>query len=84
MGPACVDAQREPFDLTERVLNTMAEARAPSSRCLYALKWSIFSAWCQNRDLDSVTSDVSVVLSFLQEMLYKQHSSSTSRFTQKL
>ncbi len=66
-----------PFDLPERVLNTMAEARAPSTRRLYALKWAIFSAWCQDRDVDPVTSDVSVVLSFLQEMLDKQRSSST-------
>ncbi len=29
MGPAFVAAQREPFGLPERVLNTMAEARAP-------------------------------------------------------
>ncbi len=43
MGPACVADQRKPFDLTERVLNTMAEARATSTRCLYALKLSIFS-----------------------------------------
>ncbi len=28
MGPACVAARREPFVLPERVLNTMAEARA--------------------------------------------------------
>ncbi len=77
MGPACVAAQREPFDLPERVLNTMAEARAPSTRRLYALKWAIFSAWCQNRNVDPVTSDVSVVLSFLQKMQDKQRSSST-------
>ncbi len=38
MGPACVAARREPFSLPERVLNTMAEAGAPSTRCLYALK----------------------------------------------
>ncbi len=44
MGPACVAARWEPFSLPERVLSTMAEARAPSTRCLYALKWSIFSA----------------------------------------
>ncbi len=62
MGPACVAAQREPFDLPERVLNTMAEARAQSTRRLYALKWSVFSAWCQDSNLDPVTSDVSVVL----------------------
>ncbi len=73
MGPACVAAQREPFVLPERVLNTMAEARAPSTRRLYMLKWSIFLTWCQ----DPVTSNVSVVLSSLQEMLDKQRSSST-------
>ncbi len=77
MGPACVAARREPFVLPEPVLDTMAEARAQSTRRLYALKWSIFSAWCQDRDLDPVTSNVSVVLSFLQEMLDKQHFLST-------
>ncbi len=77
MGPACVAAQREPFGLPERVLNTMAEARPPSTRRLYSLKLSVFSTWCQDRDLEPVPSDVSVVLSFLQEMLDKQHSTST-------
>ncbi len=62
MGSACVAAQQEPFGLPERVLNTMAEARAPSTRYLYALKWSVFSTWCQDRDFDPVTSDISVVL----------------------
>ncbi len=77
MSLACVATQREPFGLPEHVLNMMAETRAPSTRCLYALKWSVFSAWCQDRNLDPVTSDVSVVLSFQQEMLDKQRSSST-------
>ncbi len=78
MGPACVAARQEPFVLPERVLNAMVEARAPSTRRLYALKnGPFFSTWCQDRDLDPVTSDVSVVLSFLQEMLDKQCSSST-------
>ncbi len=62
MGPACVAALREPFVLPERVLNTMVEAKAPSSKRLYALKWSVFLSWCQDHDLDPVTSDVSVVL----------------------
>ncbi len=35
MGPACVAARWEPFVLPESVLNTMAKARAPSTRCLY-------------------------------------------------
>ncbi len=50
MGPACVAARQKPFVLPEHVLNTMAEARAPSTRCLYALKWSNFPACCQDRD----------------------------------
>ncbi len=77
MGPAYVAALRKPFVLKERVLNTMAEARALSTIRLYTLKWSVFSTWCQDHDLDQVTSEVSVVLSFLQELLDKQHSSST-------
>ncbi len=77
MGPSCVAAQQEPFVLSEHVLNMMAEARTLSTRRLYALKWSVFSAWCQDRDLDPVTSDVSMILSFLQEMLDKQRSLST-------
>ncbi len=77
MGPACVAAQREPFSLPEHVVNRMAEARVPSTRWLYALKWSVFSTWCQDCDLDLVTSDVSVVLSFLEKMLDKQCYSST-------
>ncbi len=48
MGPTCVATRREPFSLPKHVLNTMAEVRAPSTRRLYALKWSIFSAWCQD------------------------------------
>ncbi len=63
MGLAFVAARQEPFFLPECVLNTMAEARAPSTRHLYALKRS---TWCLvDRNLDTVTSDVSVVLSFL-------------------
>ncbi len=38
MGPACVATWREPFVLLERVLNSMLESRASSTRRLYALK----------------------------------------------
>ncbi len=60
-GPSyglCMFARREPSVLPERVLNTMAEARAPSTRRFYAHKLSIFLTWYQDRDLDPVTSDV--------------------------
>ncbi len=46
-------AQREPFAFPELVLDTMAEARARSTRRLYALKWSTsqprLSAWLIRR-----------------------------------
>ncbi len=58
MGPACVAAEREPFVHPKLVLNTMAEARAPSTRRLYAPKWPIFSTWWQDCDLEPVTSDL--------------------------
>ncbi len=40
---------------------SLSTSQSPSTRHLYALKWSVFSAWCQDRDLDPVsfTSDVS-------------------------
>ncbi len=60
-----------------RVLNTISEARAPSTRRLYALKWSVFSTWCLNRGENPSTSELAVVLSFLQELLDKGRSHST-------
>ncbi len=67
----------EPSDLPESVLNTISQARAPSTRCLYALKGSVFSAWCTTHGADPVVSDISLILSFLQELLKKGRSLST-------
>ncbi len=44
---------------------------------LYALKWSVFSTWCLNRGENPSTSELAVVLSFLQELLDKGRSHST-------
>lgn len=38
---------------------------------LYILKWSVFSDCCAVRNEDPSTCDVSAILSFLQELLYK-------------
>ncbi len=79
VGSPPLAAQREPTGLPERVLNTISEARAPSMRRLYALKWSVFSTWCLIRGENPSTSELAVVLSFLQELLDKGHSLSTLR-----
>ncbi len=77
VGSLYLAAQREPTGLPERVLNTISEARAPSTRRLYTLKWSVFSTWCLNRGENPSTSELAVVLSFLQELLDKGRSHST-------
>ncbi len=77
VGSLHLAAQWEPTGLPERVLNTISEARAPSTRRLYALKWSVFSTWCLNRGENPSTSELAVVLSFLQELLDKGRSHST-------
>ncbi|KAL0168793.1 hypothetical protein M9458_037015, partial [Cirrhinus mrigala] len=68
---------RESMNLSESVLNTISQARAPSTRRLYALKWPVFSAWCSTRSEDPVSCDISVILSFQQELLDKGRSRST-------
>ncbi len=77
VGSLHLAAQWEPTGLPERVLNTISEAIAPSTRRLYALKWSVFSTWCLNRGENPSTSELAVVLSFLQELLDKGRSHST-------
>ncbi len=49
----------------------ISQARALSTRCLYALKWSVFFAWSTTCDADPVICDISLIFSFLQELLEK-------------
>ncbi|CAM4725520.1 unnamed protein product [Leuciscus chuanchicus] len=62
MVPSCLGHQRVHVGLPKGVLNTITQARAPSTRRLYSSKWSVFSGWCTARG-------VTEVLSFLQELL---------------
>ncbi len=55
--------------LQSRVIDTLTEARAPSTRRLYDLKWGVFVKWCHQAHIDPVTCTVSDVLSFLQYRL---------------
>ncbi|KAL0153933.1 hypothetical protein M9458_050764, partial [Cirrhinus mrigala] len=77
VGPAPLVSGWESMNLSESVLNTISLARVLSTRCLYALKcWSFFSAWCSTRGKDPASCDLSVKLSFLQELLDKGRSPS--------
>ncbi len=72
MEPSCVVASGlsgELDALQARVVDTLTEARAPSTRRLYALKWGVFVKWCHQAHIDPVVCTVLDVLSFLQYRL---------------
>ncbi len=72
-GATSLASRWEPSDLPKNVLNTISQARSPSTRRLYALMCSVFSA----RGTDPVECDILLILSFLQELLEKGCSPST-------
>ncbi len=59
------------------MVETIIQARAPSTRQTYELKWSLFSNWCSSRREDPRRCTIGVVLSFLQERLERRLSPST-------
>ncbi len=77
MGATYLASQWEPSVFPENLLNTISQAKAPSTRRLYALKWSVFSAWFTTHGADPEVCDISLILSFLQELLEKGRSPST-------
>ncbi|KAL0163506.1 hypothetical protein M9458_039259, partial [Cirrhinus mrigala] len=64
-------------DLSPSVVNTLLQARAPSTRRLYDLKWRIFVNWCSSHGKDPRNCGIKSVLSFLQEGLDRHLSAST-------
>ncbi len=53
--PPCVAPGRDAADLSglpQAVVETITQARAPSTRQAYALKWSLFANWCSSRRED--------------------------------
>ncbi len=63
--------------LPPAVVETIIQARAPSTRQTYALKWSLFATWRSSRREDPRRCTIGVVLSFLQERLERRLSPST-------
>ncbi len=80
MEPPCVAPGRDAADLSglpPAVVETIIQARAPSTRQTYALKWSLFATWCSSRREDPRRCTIGAVLSFLQERLERRLSPST-------
>ncbi len=75
MEPPCVAPGRDTSDLSglpPAVVETIIQARSPSTRQTYALKWSLFATWCSSRREDPRRCTIGVVLSFLQERLERR------------
>ncbi|XDV25212.1 hypothetical protein PO909_029164 [Leuciscus waleckii] len=51
--------------LSSEVVETILNSRAPSTRKLYALKWRVFTSWCNSRQWDPVNCTVGSILEFL-------------------
>lgn len=62
--PSHLAPRWESLRLPVRVANTISEVRALSTRCLYTLKWSLFSDWCAVRNEDPSSCDISSFLPF--------------------
>ncbi len=80
MEPPCVAPGRDAADLSDlqlAVVETIIQARAPSTRQTYALKWSLFANLCSSHREDPRRCTIGVVLSFLQERLERRLSPST-------
>ncbi len=80
MEPPCVAPGRDAADLSglpPAVVETIIQARAPSTRQTYALKCSLFATWCSSRREDPRRCTIGVVFSFLQERLEHRLSPST-------
>ncbi len=65
--------------LPPAVVETIIQARAPSTRQTYALKLSLFVNWCSSCREDPRRCTIGVVLSFLQERLERRLSPSTMK-----
>ncbi|KAK7907526.1 hypothetical protein WMY93_016138 [Mugilogobius chulae] len=51
------------------IADTIANARAPSTRRLYANRWKLFETWCLEHGHDAVQCPIATVLEFLQLLL---------------
>ncbi|XP_049901735.1 uncharacterized protein LOC126391201 [Epinephelus moara] len=65
--------------LSPSVVSTLQEARAPSTRALYAHRWRAFVAWCRVHQTDPLTCSAPAVLRFLQGLLDAGRAPSTLR-----
>ncbi|KAL0151928.1 hypothetical protein M9458_052766 [Cirrhinus mrigala] len=77
LGLARERANLNTLGLPPRVVATIQNARASSTRSLYNCKWRVFEQWCDERLLISYQCSLTAILSFLQDLIDGGRSFST-------
>ncbi|XP_073690968.1 uncharacterized protein [Garra rufa] len=77
MGLARERANLNTLGLPPRVVATIQNARASSTRSLYNCKWRVFEQWCDERQLIAYQCSFTAILSFLQDLIDGGRSFST-------
>ncbi|KAL0200730.1 hypothetical protein M9458_003917, partial [Cirrhinus mrigala] len=77
LGLACERANLNTLGLPPRVVATIQNARASSTRSLYNCKWRVFEQWYDERLLISYQCSLTAILSFLQDLIDGGRSFST-------
>ncbi|XDV47155.1 hypothetical protein PO909_016859 [Leuciscus waleckii] len=67
VGLAFEGSQHIDSGLSTEVAETILHSRALSTRKLYALKWKVFTSWCNLRQWNPVNCPVGSILEFLQD-----------------
>ncbi|KAL0147675.1 hypothetical protein M9458_057010 [Cirrhinus mrigala] len=78
--PSRLASGRDAADLSglpQAMIDTITQARAPSTRQAYVLRWGLLVDWCSSRREHPQRCSIRVVLSFLQEKLERRLSPST-------
>ncbi|XP_060746163.1 uncharacterized protein LOC132859430 [Tachysurus vachellii] len=69
LGLACERVNLNTLGLPPRVIATIQNARASSTRSLYDCKWHVFEEWCEEHQLVSYLCSVADILGFLQDLI---------------
>ena len=64
-------------ELTPGVVNTLLNAKAPSTREQYSIKWRVFEKWCAEQHIIPFQCSATKVVCFLQSLLEKGLAAST-------
>ncbi|KAL3979316.1 patched 2 [Sarotherodon galilaeus] len=82
-GPGCsLGLARERWNLKAggmppKVIETIQNARASSTRSIYSSKWRVFEEWCHGKQIIPFQCSVVELLCFLQDLLDKRRAFST-------